>query len=135
MSFGVLVTNPTVDTLPAPTSTMTKKTDFTIDLNHDGITSLVLFSNSFLLFELANISGDPTQATISVVDTSGTGLFFGSSTLTWQSGDTGTQYVLFNNFVPQADGMTPTDRCNYVPHAQNTVDVGSGTHIDVVVYG
>jgi hypothetical protein len=131
MNFGVLVTNPTASTLPAP---ITKKQDFTIDITHDGILSTALFNNGFLLFELVNVSGDPTQATISVADSSGSGLFAGSSTLTWQSGDTGTQYILFNNFVLQADQVTPTDRCNYVPHAQNTVEIGNGTHIDVVVY-
>ena len=123
--MGVQVNYPT-----APHGT--SQSDFDLNSNN-GATGTAWTDNNILLFEVENSESDPDQCVVSVSDNSGNNLFTATGTLTWQAGDSSTQYVEFSGFPPQADG-TPKEQCNYQMSVVNTVDNNSGTEVRVTIY-
>jgi len=103
------------------------------DMNsNNGASGTAWTDNDVLLFEVENSRADPDQVVVSVSDAYGNSSFAATGTLTWQSGDSSTQYVEFSGFPPQSDG-TAMDKCSYQMSVVNTVD-GSGTEVAVTIY-
>jgi hypothetical protein len=80
------------------------------------VTGTALASPGELLLvqvSIGNSRSEANTATITVTDSHANDSFLGQAVISFDEGDDSTAFVQFSNFPPQADQVTPMDKCDY----------------------
>jgi hypothetical protein len=64
-------------------------------------------------FSVENDRGDANTVTVTVSDSHGNQSFLGQIVADFAEGDDSTAFLQFDKFPPQADQVTPMDKCDY----------------------